>query len=119
MISRRTCYDTESRMMDLQTYDWERHCWTETSGGYNPELIPTWRSYAARLSHGFNGIEMTTYGGWPRVGWRPVVAFEMRSMYPGSDPEPAVLLIDRVLGGASWHSLVSIADMRAVSQEVE
>jgi len=58
------------------------------------------------------GYEATTDGGWPRVGWHPVIAVGMYDGWPYWKPTPSVMLAGVL--GPEWHSFCSITDIAAL-----
>lgn len=54
--------------------------------------------------------EVTTYGGWPRCGWGPVVSVGMYDGWPYWRPVPSVAYA--TLLGVDWTSFSGITNIR-------
>ena len=70
-----------------------------------------------RLDEGLKNGEkwiMTTDGGWPRVGWKPVMRVGMYDGWPYWRPVPSVLYIGTL--GLEWDSWNSISGIEKVEK---
>ena len=56
------------------------------------------------------GDEVTTDGGWPRVGWGRVIQIGMYDGWPAWSPTPCVLKTGTL--GSEWKPWYSITDVR-------
>lgn len=60
--------------------------------------------------------EVTTYGGWPRCGWRKVIAVRMWDGHPYWSPTPSVC-VESPFGGVTWESFNILSDARRVESD--
>lgn len=63
-------------------------------------------------------LRATTYGGWPRIGYREVLDVGMYDGWPYWRPVPSVL-IRGVLGGAEWHPFNTVTDYEPANDRID
>lgn len=97
------------------SYDFSQHDWKH-SGGTNPEKVERCVEMLRRLGSDMQ-FEATTDGGWPRFGWGEVLEVGMYDGWPYWKPVPSVLIAGTL--GATWHSFMSITDVREINQRQE
>jgi hypothetical protein len=84
----------------LGPVDWERHNFDSDVGGPARQRVTDFRALVDGVECG-ESWQATTDGGWPRVGWKDVIAVGMYDGWPHWKPTPSFCLAG--LFGPEWH----------------
>jgi hypothetical protein len=68
-----------------------------------------------RLLESGGKFQVTTDGGWPRIGWHEVIAFGMYDGWPFWRPVPFVCVSGPL--GAEWYSVHSITGIERIFEK--
>jgi hypothetical protein len=91
------------------SYDFNAHSW-DGHGGVNPEFISKAVEMLREIEHG--DWLATTDGGWPKVGWKRVIAVQMYDGWPHWKPVPSFCIAGTC--GPEWHPFYSLAAIEKV-----
>jgi hypothetical protein len=91
-------------------WDYDFNCCLSTMGEANVQ------KHIERFKQIELGDEVTTYGGWPRIGWGEVLQIGMYDGWPWWKPTPSVLKVG-VFGGEwePWHSITNVRKKSGVT----
>lgn len=92
---------------DMGPIDWARPMIAQMEGDkWRAEVVARLREAESAPER----FEATTDGGWPRVGWRQVLAVRMYDGWPYWRPTPSVYSCGPL--GGEWHSFNSLSEIR-------
>lgn len=107
----RTWTETRREGTDCGPVDWT-HPMVAKATARNGIALDVLRAMEADPS----AFQVTTDGGWPRCGWRPVLSVCMYDGWPYWQPGPAVLVAG-VIGGGEWYWIDSLTGVERVRED--